>query len=77
MRKTHITLFPLRLCETLNGNLAYTVGRVMFKPGRPMLVEHLGGLYLEHDLFGRVVTPGYHQGYDITYVQPEERAKIA
>ncbi|HEX2751818.1 MAG TPA: hypothetical protein VHP34_01670 [Alphaproteobacteria bacterium] len=58
-RYSKTVLLPRRLCETQAGNLAHAVGRIAFRPGRPMLVEHLGGLYLEHDLCGTVVTPGY------------------
>lgn len=66
-------LLPRRLCETQAGNLAHAVGRIAFRPGRPMLVEHLGGLYLEHDLGGAVVTPGYGDEYSIVHVFEEER----
>lgn len=69
-----LTLSPLRLCETLSGNLAHAVGRLAFRPGRPMLVEHVGGLYLEHGLCGRVVTPGYGEDYSIVHVWEEEKA---
>lgn len=65
-------LFPHRLCETLSGDLAYTVGRLAFRPGRPMLVEHVGGVYLEHDLSGSVLTAGYGEGYAIAHVYKEE-----
>lgn len=61
-------LVPRRLCETKAGNLAYIVGRIIFRPGRPMLVEHIGGVYLEHDLTGAVVTPGFDDDYAITHV---------
>jgi len=63
-----VILTPARLCATYAGDLAHTIGRVAFKPGRPMLVEHVGGLYLEHDLRGRVLTPGYEEGFDIVRV---------
>lgn len=63
-----IALYPLCLCETRGGNLAHAVGRLAFKPGRPMLVEHVGGIYLEHALTGRVITPGYSDEYDIAYL---------
>lgn len=63
-----VVLSPLRLCETFSGNLAHTVGRVAFRPGRPMLVEHAGGLYLEHDLRGQVLTAGYGDEYNIAHV---------
>lgn len=68
-------LFPRRLCETQSGNLAYTVGRIAFRPGRPMLVEHVGGLYLEHDLHGSVITPGYGEDYTIVHVGADSRAE--
>lgn len=67
-----VLLFPRRLCETRAGNVAYAVGRIAFLPGRPMLVEHLGGLYLEHSLHGAVLRPGFGPEYDIAYVFPEE-----
>lgn len=67
-------LTPHRLCETRGGNLAHTIGRIVFRPGRPMLVEHLGGLYLEHDLRGMVMTPGYGDEYNITHVFDAEHA---
>lgn len=71
-------LSPRRLCETRNGNLAHTIGRIVFRPGRPMLVEHLGGLYLEHDLAGAVVTPGYGDEYSIVHVfAPDNDAQAA
>jgi hypothetical protein len=66
-------LSPRRLCETRSGNLAHAVGRIAFRPGRPMLVEHVGGLYLEHDLLGGVVTPGYGDEYSIIHVFEEEQ----
>jgi FtsP/CotA-like multicopper oxidase with cupredoxin domain len=66
-------LFPLHLCETRSGNLAHTVGRIAFRRGRPMLVEHVGGVYLEHDLQGQVVTPGYGEDFDIIHVFEENR----
>jgi len=68
----NIVLVPRRLCETLSGDLAHTVGRLMFRPGRPMLVEHLGGLYLEHDLSGAVLTPGYGDASAIVHVHEED-----
>ena len=68
-----ISLFPLSICETRAGNFAHTVGRIAFKPGRPMLVEHVGGLYLEHDLCGKVRTQGYCDDYDIIHIFDEER----
>ena len=67
-------LFPRRLCETLSGNLAHTIGRLAFRHGRPMLVEHVGGVYLEHDLEGRVITPGYGAGYGIVHVWNEDQS---
>ena len=63
-----IALSPRALCETFSGNLAHAVGRLAFRPGRPMLVEHVGGLYLEHDLSGRVMTPGYGREYEIVHI---------
>lgn len=67
----HIILTPYQLCETQNGDLAHTVGRVILRPGRPMLVEHLGGIYLEHDLAGKVLTPGYGPEYNIVHIRRE------
>jgi hypothetical protein len=67
-----LVLFPLRLCETRAGNYAHTVGRIDFQPGKPMLVEHVGGIYLEHALSGKVVTPGYDDSFDIIHVFDEE-----
>ncbi|MFN7113848.1 MAG: hypothetical protein ACK4PK_05755 [Alphaproteobacteria bacterium] len=69
-------LRPQRLCETRGGNLAHTLGRIVFRPGRPMLVEHLGGLYLEHDLTGGVVTPGYGDEYNIVHVFDGDQACV-
>lgn len=71
--KNNVVLFPLCLCETRSGNFAHAVGRVAFKPGRPMLVEHVGGFYLEHTLGGRVVTEGYGDDFDIIHVIAEDR----
>jgi hypothetical protein len=68
-----IVLFQRRICETLSGNLAYTVGRLAFRWGRPMLVEHVGRVYLEHDLSGKVLTEGYGPEYNIVHVWEEER----
>jgi hypothetical protein len=65
-------LYPRRLCETQGGNLAHAVGRVAFRPGRPMLVEHVGGLYLEHSLSGTVLTPGYGDEHSIVHVMDAE-----
>jgi len=70
--KQKIVLFPRRMCETMSGNLAHTVGRLAFRPGCPMLVEHVGGIYLEHDLTGNVITPGYGEGYAIAHVCADE-----
>lgn len=69
-------LAPQRLCETRGGNLAHTLGRIVFRPGRPMLVEHLGGLYLEHTLGGEVVTPGYGDEYSIIHVFSGDQACV-
>lgn len=77
MRYSKTVLMPRRLCETQGGNLAHAVGRIAFRPGRPMLVEHLGGLYLEHDLSGAVVTPGYGEEYSIIHVFEEECNSLA
>ncbi|MDY0008969.1 MAG: hypothetical protein RBS08_04615 [Bdellovibrionales bacterium] len=74
---TPTVLTPQRLCETRGGNLAHTLGRIVFRPGRPMLVEHLGGLYLEHDLRGGVVTPGYGDEYNIVHVFESGKACAA
>lgn len=63
-----ISLSPRQLCETKNGDLAFTVGRLVLKPGRPMLVEHLGGVLIEHKLTGEVLTPGYDDGYTIAHI---------
>ena len=71
---TRILLYPLSLCETQSGNLAHSVGRLAFRPGRPMLVEHVGGLFLEHDLGGAVLTPGYGPDYDIVHVYQDDTA---
>lgn len=64
-RCSDMTLRPLVLCETQGGNLAYVVGRLAFQPGRPFLVEHVGGIYLAHDFCGRVLTPGHDDSYRI------------
>jgi hypothetical protein len=66
------TLFPRRICETQSGNLAYSVGRLAFRPGRPMLVEHVGGFYLEHDLSGRVLHKGHGAEFNVTHVWAED-----
>ena len=63
-----LILLPRSLCETQSGNLAHVVGRLVFQPGRPMLVEHVGGLYLEHRLTGEVATPGYTACFNIVHV---------
>lgn len=68
----NIVLIQKRICETLSGNLAYAVGRLAFRQGRPMLVEHVGCIYLEHDLQGRVLTEGYSAEYNIVHVWAEE-----
>lgn len=72
MKQDNFVLLPFRLCETLAGNLAHAVGRLAFRPGRPMLVEHVGGIYLEHDLTGAVMTPGYGEDYRIVHVRSED-----
>lgn len=66
-------LSPQYLCETQAGNLAHVVGRVAFHPGRPLLVEHVGGVYLEHALDGAVVTPGACKSYNIVHVIDGEK----
>ena len=75
MTNNNIIIFQRRICETLSGNLAYTVGRLAFQRGRPMLVEHVGGIYLEHDLQGNVLTEGYGSEYNIVYVWGEEKGE--
>ncbi len=70
--KENIVLFEKRICETSSGNLAYAVGRLAFRQGRPMLVEHTGSIYLEHDLQGKVLTEGYGPEFNIVYVWAEE-----
>ncbi len=67
-----IILRPQHLCETRNGDLAFSLSRLRFRCGRPMLVEHLGGLFLEHTLCGRVLTQGYGDEFDILHVFAEE-----
>ncbi len=67
-----VVLTPGKMCETRSGNLAHTVGRTLLKKGRPMLVEHICGFYLQHDLKGRVLTPGFGAEYDIVHVLPME-----
>lgn len=68
MTLSKIVLSPLHLCETRAGNLAHIVGRIMFSPGRPMLVEHICGRYLEHSLGGKVLTAGYGDDFDIVHL---------
>ncbi len=63
-----VLLSPRRLCETRGGDLAFSLGRLRFRRGSPMLVEHLGGLFLEHGLCGRVLTCGYGDEFDITHI---------
>ena len=63
-----VSLIPRRLCETRRGDLAFSLGRLRFQRGSPMLVEHLGGLYLEHALCGRVITGGYGDEFDIMHI---------
>ena len=74
--KEKSVLFPRRLCVTYNGDLAHTVGRLVFSPGQPMLVEHVGGLYLAHSLCGAVLTNGYGPEYDITHIHDEDPAYV-
>ncbi len=76
MVQQRIVLFPQRMCETLSGDLAYTVGRLAFRPGRPMLVEHVGGIYLEHDLSGLILTAGYGPEYNIVHVREEDVVSV-
>lgn len=73
-RQDQTVLIPERLCETRGGNLAHILARIVFRPGRPMLVEHLGGIYLEHDLTGGVITPGYGAEYNIVHVFKGDQA---
>lgn len=68
MNEMKLILLPKSLCETQSGNLAHAVGRLLFRPGRPMLVEHVGGLFLEHKLTGEVMTPGYTACYNIVHL---------
>lgn len=63
-----LLLSPRRLCETRGGDLAFSLGRLRFRRGSPMLVEHLGGLFLEHALCGRVLTGGYGDEFDIMHI---------
>lgn len=65
-------LHPQRLLENRNGDLAFAIGRLMFVKGRPMLVEHICGALLMHDLGGRVLTPGYGPAYDIGHVYADD-----
>lgn len=67
-----IALRPRGLCETRSGDLAFVLGRLRLCPGRPLLVEHLGGLYLEHDMTGRVLTGGYGREFDIMHLLFED-----
>ncbi len=69
-----LRLSPRRLCETRGGDLAFSLGRLRFRRGSPMLVEHLGGLYLEHALCGRVMTCGYGDEFDIMHVLVDDSA---
>lgn len=71
MNLKEIALTPLKICETRAGNFAHTVGRLAFRTGRPMLVEHACGTFLEHALCGRVTTPGYGAEFDIVAVYEE------
>ena len=71
-----VVLTPQRLCESLSGNLAFTVGRLAFRPGRPMLVEHVGGIYLEHNLSGAVLTAGFGPEYTIMHVVEEAEGSV-
>lgn len=68
-------LAPMRLCETRSGDIAYVIGRCTFRRGRPVIVEHLGGVYLEHCFRGRVLTPGYDSAFDIVMLYPAEDNK--
>lgn len=63
-----VLLHPRRLCETRAGDLAFSLGRLRFRRGGPMLVEHLNGLFLEHALCGRVLTCGYGDEFDIMHI---------
>lgn len=63
-----LLLHPRRLCETRAGDLAFSLGRLRFRRGGPMLVEHLDGLFLEHALCGRVLTCGYGDEFDIMHI---------
>ena len=65
---TSVRLMPRRLCETRSGDLAFSLGRLRFRRGSPMLVEHVDGLFLEHALCGRVLTCGYGDEFDITHI---------
>lgn len=71
-----VILFPRRLCETIAGNFAYVIGRVAFRPGQPMLVEHVGGIYLKHDLAGIVLTSSYGREYDIAHVHADPGSPV-
>jgi hypothetical protein len=74
--EARLILRPQHLCETRNGDLAFSLGRMRFRNGRPMLVEHLDGLFLEHALCGRVLTSGYGDEFDIMHVFAEEGAGL-
>lgn len=69
---TRVILRPQLLCETRGGDLAFSLMRLRFQPGRPMLVEHLDGLLLEHALCGRVLSFGYGDEFDIMHVFADE-----
>jgi hypothetical protein len=66
-----LQLYPGALCETYAGDLAYVVGRVALMKGRPLLVEHVGGLFLIHNLRGQVMSQGHDHAYDISVVLPQ------
>lgn len=65
-----VAIGPGFICETQDGHVAHALGRLLFKHGRPMLVEHVGGIMLEHRLTGEVLTAGYDDGYTIVDVRP-------
>ena len=73
----NIILIQRRICETRSGDFAYSIGRLAFRRGRPMLVEHVGNLYLEHDLQGKVLTEGYGPEFNIVHVWAEESPEMA
>ena len=66
-----IQLYPGALCETFAGDIAYVVGRVALMKGRPLLVEHVGGIFLIHNFKGQVISSGYDQAYNISVVLPQ------